>query len=96
MEANAPVDKAGNEDVAEILERVADRLEGEVAPEDLFTTVPGIGDELARRIHDALEIETLEELELAAHDGRLQTVDGFGPRRRRTGARNPRWRCSWT
>lgn len=60
-----------------------DRLEGQVSPEDLFTTVPGIGDELARRIHAELAIDTLEELELAAHDGRLEEVDGFGPRRTR-------------
>lgn len=43
--------------------------------------VPGLGPELAERIHRALGIETLEELETAAHDGRLATVAGFGPRR---------------
>jgi len=58
-----------------------DRLEGQVAPEDLFTTLPGIGDELAHRIHDRLQVETLEELEVAAHDGRLEDVEGIGPRR---------------
>jgi len=58
-----------------------ERLEGQVSPEDLFTTVPGIGDELAARIHGQLGVETLEELELAAHDGRLQTVAGMGERR---------------
>lgn len=58
-----------------------DRLEGQVSPEDLFTTVPGVGDELAGRVHRELGVETLEELELAAHDGRLAKVPGFGPRR---------------
>jgi hypothetical protein len=58
-----------------------ERLEGQVSPEDLFTTVPGIGEELARRIHEALHVETLEELEVAAHDGRLEGVRGVGPRR---------------
>jgi len=58
-----------------------DRLEGQVSPEDLFCTVPGIGEELAHAVHERLAIETLEELELAAHDGRLETVPGFGPRR---------------
>jgi DNA polymerase (family 10) len=58
-----------------------DRLEGQVCPEDLFQTVPGIGAELARRIHRELDIESLEDLELAAHDGRLDRVPGFGPRR---------------
>jgi len=43
--------------------------------------VPGIGSRLAARIHDALGIETLEELEAAASDGRLANVAGFGPRR---------------
>jgi hypothetical protein len=60
-----------------------DRLLGEVSPEDLFTTVPGIGEELAHRVHRELHIETLEELELAAHDGRLDNVKGFGARRAR-------------
>jgi hypothetical protein len=58
-----------------------ERLEGQVSPEDLFTTVPGIGDELASRIHGQLGVETLEELELAAHDGRLEQVPGIGRRR---------------
>ena len=58
-----------------------ERLEGQVSPEDLFTTVPGIGEELARRIHSQLHIETLEELELSAHDGRLEKVEGLGERR---------------
>lgn len=58
-----------------------DRLEGEVAPEDLLATVPGIGEELAKRIHAELGVETLEDLELAAHDGRLDKVRGFSRRR---------------
>lgn len=57
------------------------RLEGESSPESLLASVPGIGPELAKRIHDALDISTLEALELAAHDGRLERVEGFGPRR---------------
>lgn len=61
--------------------RLLDRLEGEIAPEDLFTTVPGIGEELAARIHRELHVDTLEELELAAHDGRLEQLPGFGARR---------------
>ncbi|MCY1035098.1 helix-hairpin-helix domain-containing protein [Corallococcus sp. BB11-1] len=58
-----------------------ERLEGEGSPEGLLASVPGIGPELAKRIHDALDITTLEALELAAHDGRLERVEGFGPRR---------------
>jgi hypothetical protein len=58
-----------------------DRLLGDSSPEELFRTVPGLGEELARRIHGELGLETLEELELAAHDGRLATVPGMGQRR---------------
>jgi len=61
--------------------RMLDRMEGDVSPEDLFTTVPGIGEKLAHRIHETLHIDTLEELELAAHDGRLDRVPGFSERR---------------
>jgi len=60
-----------------------ERLEGQVSPEALFMTVPGIGETLAKNIHRQLGIETLEELELAAHDGRLEAVPGFGRRRSR-------------
>ncbi len=60
---------------------VLDRLRGHVSPQDLFITVPGIGEELAAHIHEELHIETLEELEAAAHDGRLEQIHGVGPRR---------------
>lgn len=58
-----------------------DRLRGEAEPEDLFGTIPGIGPKLAEAIHDRLGIESLEELEIAAHDGRLAEVPGFGAAR---------------
>jgi DNA polymerase (family X) len=58
-----------------------ERLRGAVAPEQLFRSIPGVGPELARRIHDRLKVDTLEALELAAHDGRLLQVEGIGPRR---------------
>lgn len=58
-----------------------DRLQGHVSPEDLFVKIPGIGEILAGRITAELESETLEELEQAAYDGRLQAIEGFGPRR---------------
>ncbi|TQF12313.1 DNA-binding protein [Myxococcus llanfairpwllgwyngyllgogerychwyrndrobwllllantysiliogogogochensis] len=57
------------------------RLEDESSPEQLLASVPGIGPELARRIHEELGVRSLEELEQAAHDGRLEAVEGFGPRR---------------
>ena len=43
--------------------------------------MPGIGPQLAERIHDSLHIDSLEELEIAAHDGRLQDVPWVGGRR---------------
>lgn len=52
-------------------------------PEDLFATLSGVGPETARRIADALHVETLEELERAAYDGRLAAVPGMGPKRLR-------------
>ena len=58
-----------------------ERVRGELDPVKLFQTVPGIGPELARRIHDALHLDTLEALEVAAHDGRLDGVEAIGPRR---------------
>jgi len=81
--------------------RLLERLEGEVSPEDLFTTLPGIGEKLAARLHEELGLETLEDLELAAHDGRLEELPGFGPKRARlvrdvAGAqllRSTRWRA---
>ncbi len=58
-----------------------ERLRGAADPVALFASIPGIGPKLARRIHETLGIDTLEELELAAHDGRLEQVPGFGERR---------------
>ena len=46
-----------------------------------FDTGPGRVKTLARRIAEMLDIRTLEELEQAAHDGRLGKVEGFGPER---------------
>jgi putative hydrolase len=61
-----------------------DRLRGEQDPERLFGSIPGIGPRLAADIHDYLHIDTLEELETAAHEGRLEEVPGIGPRRAAT------------
>jgi len=58
-----------------------ERLQGEVTPESLFTQIPGIGPELAREISTQLDVHTFQELEQAAHDGRLAAVEGFGPKR---------------
>jgi len=58
-----------------------DRLRGEIYATHVFQTVPGIGDQLAQRIHDELGVDSLESLEAAAHDGRLERVGGIGQRR---------------
>ncbi|HEX4933351.1 MAG TPA: helix-hairpin-helix domain-containing protein, partial [Gemmatimonadaceae bacterium] len=63
--------------------RQLERLRGTVEGWRVLATVPGIGPTLAERIHDALGIESLEELESAAHDGRLATIDGLGAKRLR-------------
>lgn len=57
------------------------RLRGETDPLDLLTSVPGIGHDMAGRLHHDLGIDTLEELEAAAHDGRLAGVKGIGEKR---------------
>lgn len=58
-----------------------DRLRGSTDPATLFRSVPGMGPELARRIHEQLHIDSLEALEAAANDGRLDRVPGIGERR---------------
>ncbi len=58
-----------------------DQLAGRLDPEALLMTVPGVGPRLAQRLHDDLHVETLEELEQAAADGRLEQMAGVGGRR---------------
>jgi Holliday junction resolvasome RuvABC DNA-binding subunit len=71
--------------IGELLEtgrwRQLERLRGDADPEVLFRTIPGIGPELSHRLHEALNVDTLEALELATHDGRLERVAGVGARR---------------
>lgn len=55
---------------------------GHVDPRRLFSTLPGVGPFLARTIHEDLGIRTLEDLEVATHDGRLARA-GVGPKRLR-------------
>lgn len=89
-------DMAGLKELPDIGERLAglivefvqsgrsallDDLQARVQPQTVLQRVPGLGPELAQRIVSQLDVSTLEELEQAAHDGRLQNVPGFGPRR---------------
>jgi hypothetical protein len=58
-----------------------DRLRGEADAVAVLATVPGIGRILAERLHEELGLETLADLEVAAHDGRLDKLAGFGTKR---------------
>jgi putative hydrolase len=58
-----------------------ERLRGSLEPEALLRTVPGIGPVLAKSVHEELHIDTLEQLEAAAWDGRLEQLGGVGDRK---------------
>ena len=48
-----------------------------------ISTLPGVGAKLASRIQEQLEVETIDELQAAAYDGRLGEVPGIGRKRAR-------------
>jgi len=52
-------------------------LKGGHDPIALFETIPGIGPKLAHRIIEQLHIDSLQGLELAAHNHRLEKIPGF-------------------
>src|SRR5262249_9122166 len=52
--------------------QLMESLKAKTGPEDTFGDIPGIGPALASKIVHDLHIQTLEELEEAAHDGRLE------------------------
>lgn len=58
-----------------------ERLRGGDDGERILATVGGIGPKLAKRIHEQLAIETLEDFEIAAYDGRLEALPGMGVKR---------------
>lgn len=60
---------------------ILERLRGDTDPVRLFASVPGIGPHLAARLHDELGLDTLQQLEHAAEDGRLENIAGFGAKR---------------
>jgi DNA polymerase (family X) len=81
------VGRALSSSIAEIVEtgrlRLLERLEVERSPIEAFKRLPGVGEALAHRLHDELGVATLEELEVAAHNGRLMAVEGIGEKRAR-------------
>jgi DNA polymerase (family X) len=60
-----------------------EQLRAVYGPEEKIASVPGIGRKTAARIHDALGVENLADLQAAAYDGRLTQVPGIGAKRLR-------------
>lgn len=58
-----------------------ERLRGKSDPVSLLASIAGIGRVTADRLHHDLGIGTLEDLEVAAHDGRLSNLAGLGPKK---------------
>ncbi len=58
-----------------------ERLRGEDTAERQMASLPTVGPELARRIHQQLHIDTLPQLLAAANDGTLSQVPGIGEKR---------------
>jgi Helix-hairpin-helix domain len=56
-------------------------LKGGQDPVALFEAIPGIGPKLAHRIIENLHIDSLEALEVAAHNQRLEKIPGFSPKK---------------
>ena len=56
-------------------------LHGENDPISLFKQIPGVGPKLAKEIYEQLHINTLEALEIAAHNGRLEKLPKIGKKR---------------
>jgi putative hydrolase len=56
-------------------------LKGGHDPVALFESIPGIGPKLAHSIIEHLHIDSLEALEVAAHNKRLEKVPGFSPKK---------------
>ena len=42
--------------------------------------LPGIGPKRARALHHELDVQTIEQLHVAAQQGRIRTIHGFGPK----------------
>jgi putative hydrolase len=59
-----------------------ENLRGAADPVALFRSIPTVGRALAERIHDELQVDSLEALENAVREGRLQQVKGLGRKRR--------------
>ncbi len=58
-----------------------ERLRGDMEPEALFRSIPGIGPRYAHSLAEDGQLETLEDLENALHSGALH-IKGIGHRRK--------------
>lgn len=58
-----------------------ERLRGDAEPITILSSIAGIGKRFAKRLHHELEIDSLEDLEMAIYDGRLQHMSGIGEKR---------------
>ena len=56
-------------------------LRGGQDPVALFEQIPGVGTKLAHRLIEILHIDSLEALEMAVHNNRLQQVPGFSKKK---------------
>jgi hypothetical protein len=56
--------------------------DGTVSLDHVLLSVPGVGTELARRLREDLQVNTLEDLDSAVAEGKLEGV-GVGPKRLR-------------
>jgi len=59
-----------------------ENLKGAADPVELFRSIPAVGRVLAERIHDQLQVDSLEALENAVRKGQLREVEGIGGKRR--------------
>ncbi len=59
-----------------------ENLRGASDPVALFRSIPTVGRVLAERIHDQLQVDSLEALENAVRDDQLGRVEGLGRKRR--------------
>lgn len=58
-----------------------ERLRGAGEAPDIFCIIPGIGPALAKRLHETLHVETLEQLEAVLNEKSANAITGIGPRR---------------
>ena len=58
-----------------------ENLRGESDPVSLFQKIPVVGPKLAKRIYENLHVDSLESLNMAAQDGRLENVPSIGQNR---------------